>query len=182
MIGQTYASALLQAAKERKLAVSDLDRMEGDFDRLGEILAESKDAHVVLLGPSTSPAEKIQVLDEFMKRLETSAMAREFLTLLVKKGRLEFLAEIRAAFTEMRLSEAGGVVVSLVSAEQLGEAEKEDIVSLLKKKFNRPVLLRASVDPRLVAGMKVTVAGVTYDGSLRAQLQRLRDRLVHGVE
>ena len=34
---------------------------------------------------------------------------------------------------------------------------------------------------KILAGMKVTVNGVTYDGTLRSQLQKLRDQVAMGV-
>jgi len=101
---------------------------------------------------------------------------------MIGKHRFGFLAEVRDAFEEYRVERAGGVVASLVSAEPLGAEEIEGIGALLKKRFGRHVFLRASTDARLVAGVKVTVGGVTYDGTLRTQLQRLREKLVFGVK
>ena len=40
----------------------------------------------------------------------------------------------------------------------------------------RKVELESKVDPKLLAGLIAEVDGVVYDGSLRTQLQALRDR------
>ena len=57
---------------------------------------------------------------------------------------------------------------------------QEDVEALAKafgKKLNKRVAFHVSTDPSLLAGMKVTVNGVTYDGTLRSQLQKLRDQI-----
>jgi F0F1-type ATP synthase delta subunit len=43
--------------------------------------------------------------------------------------------------------------------------------------LGRKVAFRVSTDPSLLAGVRVTVSGVTYDGTLKAQLEQLKDKI-----
>jgi hypothetical protein len=44
-------------------------------------------------------------------------------------------------------------------------------------RIGRKVSFETHEDPSLLAGVKVTVGGVTYDGTMRSQLSRLRETL-----
>jgi F0F1-type ATP synthase delta subunit len=41
---------------------------------------------------------------------------------------------------------------------------------------------RETVDPSVLGGVRVTVAGRTYDGTVRQRLRALRETLVAGAE
>jgi F-type H+-transporting ATPase subunit delta len=91
------------------------------------------------------------------------------------------IEEITHAFNEVRLEAEGGILGRVVSADPMAANDLEDLSKAYSQKLGKRVAFSASVDPNLLAGIKVTVNGVTYDGTLRSQLQRLRDQLVLGA-
>jgi F-type H+-transporting ATPase subunit delta len=88
--------------------------------------------------------------------------------------------EIRNAYRSVRLEAEGGVSGRLVSADPLSESDIKGLADAFQRKLGKPVAFRVSTDPSLLAGMKVIVNGVTYDGTLKSQLQQLRDLVVAG--
>ena len=185
----SYAKALYAAAQEWKAVQGSVpgselpshEDLEKDMDLLQEVLSASKEMRVALLGPITTSREKASLVEELCKRLKMPPLSIRFAVLLAKKRRLELLSNIRDAFSTIRLTAEGSVAGRLVSASQMSEQETDSLAKAFGKKLGKKVAFRVSIDPSLLAGMKVTVNGVTYDGTLRSQLQKLRDSFAAGV-
>jgi F-type H+-transporting ATPase subunit delta len=177
---KSYARALYENAKENGTSSEVMDQIEKQMDFLQGVMAGSKELRIALLGPITTVKEKISLIEELSKKFEFSQQLSQFLVLLAKKGRLPVLTEIRDSFNSVRLNLEGGVAGKLVSAEPMVEADIDILAKAFSQKLGKKVAFRVSTDPSLLAGMKVTVNGVTYDGTLRSQLQKLRDCFVTG--
>ena len=180
-VATSYAKALYEAAQEWKPQAPDSESLEKNMDVLQEVLSASKEMRVALLGPITTGREKASLVEDLCKRLGMSPLFIRFAVLLAKKRRLEFLSNIRDAFSTIRLNAEGSLAGRLVSAEQMSESDTDVLAKAFGKKLGKKVAFRVSIDPSLLAGMKVTVNGVTYDGTLRSQLQKLRDGFAAGI-
>lgn len=176
----SYAKALCEAARETPDYAAILDQVEAQLSSFSNLVFKNRELKIALIGPVTSVKEKISLLEEFSKKLEWHPLLKKFLILLAKKDRLPLLAEIQESFGKIRLAVEGGVEGYVVSAEQMNGEDVDSLAKAFSKRLGKKVAFRVSVDPLLLAGMKVTVNGVTYDGSLRSQLQKLRDRFVAG--
>ncbi len=180
-VSTSYARALYEAAREQNLSSASIGMMEEQMDALQAVFDLSKETQVALLGPLTSIREKLAILESFGKKLEFPPLLIQFVGLLAKKGRLNLLKEIRNSLSSVRLTLEGGVLGHLVSADPIGKADIDILAKALSQKFGKKVAFRVSTDASLLAGMKVTVNGVTYDGTLRSQIQKLRDQFVAGL-
>jgi ATP synthase F1 delta subunit len=179
-LATSYAKALYAAAKDAHATSDTLDHIENQMDSFGQIL-QLTDARKALLGPVVTIKEKSEILLQIGEKAGYAKLFTQFLILLASKGRLPAFADIRDAFSTVRLEAEGGVAGRLVSAEPIDDADVQGLAGAFGRKLGKKVAFRVSTDPSLLAGMKVTVNGVTYDGSLRSQLQQLRDRLVAGL-
>jgi F-type H+-transporting ATPase subunit delta len=177
-VARVYAKALFEAAKEAGESGEGLVKIENELASMSAAVESSNDAMRFLYGPIGTAKEKQTVLEAVAKKLSTSRLTLEFLNLLATKGRLGILSDVRGEFAQVRLRAEGGVPGVVVSAEPLNPADVESLASAFTKKLGKKVSFSVSTDPNLLAGMKVTVNGVTYDGSLRSQLQQLRDRVL----
>lgn len=182
-VAKVYAKAFYAYCAEngnsRALSESCF-QLEQQMDTVLSVITASKEARIALFGEVTTGKEKAQVIEQLAKILAVDPALSSFLVLLANKRRLKYLPEIRDEFSSVRLSAEGGLVGKLVSAEPVGEADIESLAKTFCKKLGKKVFFRVSIDPSLLAGVKVTVNGVTYDGSLQSQLQRLRDQIVVG--
>jgi len=177
----SYAKALFQAAKENQLSAEVVGTIESQMDSFHAFLDSSKEGRVALFGPLTSTREKLSLIENITKQLNFNPLLSQFFALLARKGRLALLGEIRDAFNSVRLTQEGGVAGRLVAAEPMSESDIGILTKAFSQKFGKKVAFRMTTDPSLLAGMKVTVNGVTYDGSLRSQIQKLRDQFVAGM-
>ena len=170
-VAKSYAKALYEVAR-------DESSVETQLEVFLKILDDSRELRVALFGPVSTAKEKAAITTSIAKQLGFSVLTTRFLALLGRKRRLSLLREIKDAFVEVRLAAEGGILGKLDVADNLDEAEVNGLAKAFGHKLGKKVVFNVSKDPALLAGMKVTVNGVTYDGTLRSQLQRLRDRLV----
>jgi F-type H+-transporting ATPase subunit delta len=179
-VATSYAKAFYEVAKESQATSEALDSMEKQLELFLAVMDESKEARTALQAPVTTTREKTALVEEISKKLNLADLTRHFLMLLARKDRISILREVRDAFNVVRLTAEGGVPGRLIAAESMSEADISTLAKAFSQKLGKKVAFRVSTDSSLLAGMKVTVNGVTYDGTLRSQLQKLRDRFVAG--
>lgn len=180
-VSRSYARALLEAAQEMGLKSSDMDQIQSELEAFRKAMDENQDLHEAMVSPVVSAQSKVDVSAGVAQKMGFSKLAGQFISLIARKGRGELFSEIADTFMEVRLESEGAVVGTVVSADPLQKADLEELAAAFSKKTGKKTIFKAEVDSSLLAGLKVTVSGVTYDGSLRAQLQQLRDQLVYGT-
>ncbi|OFZ79840.1 MAG: ATP synthase F1 subunit delta [Bdellovibrionales bacterium RIFOXYD1_FULL_53_11] len=178
----TYAKALYGVACDLSSPMDRLDRLEKELVEAAQMLADSKQLHVALVGPATSSKEKVALAEEVAKKAGFDELMRRFMIIVARKGRMSHMEDISHAFHELRLVAEGGIVGQIYATERPDTELVNKIAALLGKRINKRVSLRPVVEPRLLAGIKVTVGNISYDGSLRVHLQKLRDRIVHDID
>lgn len=127
---------------------------------------------------ATSREEKSKVVAALLKGQEISPLAVKLINLLVRKNRLGELGSILEAFDQSLLESDGGVLGLAESAEPLNEESLRALSASFGKKLGKRVEFKNTSDASLLAGLRVTVAGVTYDGTLRGQLDRLKEKFL----
>jgi F-type H+-transporting ATPase subunit delta len=179
-LARSYAQALYQSSAASGSQGAALDQIETEFDSFLQVADSSKDARIAIFSPVVTAKDKIAIVEAIARKSGFSQAMTNFLSLLARKGRISELREIRDAFKSVRTEAEGGLTGTLESAEPLSADDIQGLSKSFTKKLGKPVAFQATTNPHLLAGIKVTVNGVTYDGTLRAQLQQLRDRLVTG--
>lgn len=180
-VTNSYGKALFQAVSETPEGKESLSQIESQLDSFISLMKSSKEIRVALEGPLTSSQEKIALVGGISKKLNFSPILTEFVVLLAKNARFRYLQEIRDAFSQIRLTAEGALAGRVITAEGMSREEQLQLENLFSQKLGKRVVLQASTDPSLLAGLKVVVNGVTYDGSLRSQIQKLRDQFLAGL-
>ena len=84
---------------------------------------------------------------------------------------------VERVFTELWNEEREVVSAQAVSAEPLDEEQDRAIAAAVEKATGRKAEVTTQVDPGVIGGVKLLMAGRTYDGTVKAQLEALRRRL-----
>lgn len=175
-LAKSYAKALYEASN-----AGEREEIKTQLANVAELVASSKEARAALYSPATSSKEKAGVLQAIGQKAAYPKLLVNFLLLLARKGRLSFLTEISDSFEAVCLEAEGGVLGRLTSAEPIEKSDVDSLAAAFSKRLGRKVAFSVSTDPALLAGMRVTVAGVSYDGTLRSQLDRLREKFMSGA-
>jgi len=174
-VARVYASVLYSALPAEAAA---RDSAREALERVAEQLAARADLRAALSGPLTTATEKKGLLTALASRLECGPVVARFLELMARKGRIDSLPDVAAAFRAVCVEAEGGVLGAVDSAETLSESDLADLARAFGQKLGKRVSLTARVRPELLAGLRVTVQGTTYDGSLQSKLQRLKQKFL----
>jgi len=173
-VAKSYAKALFSVLRESS---GDVEAASAALKAFRVAVEAHRSLRVALTSPLTSSREKAAVAKDLAEKMGMSGPVRAVVITLAEKGRASIVAEIIDEF-ELAAMEAEGVLRGeVVSAEPLSDEELKDLGAAFGKKLGKTVRMELTVDPDLIAGVKVTVSGITYDGSMRAQLEHLQRTL-----
>ncbi|MBC7925781.1 MAG: ATP synthase F1 subunit delta, partial [Bryobacteraceae bacterium] len=107
-----------------------------------------------------------------------SPLVRNFLFLLVDRRRTDLLNEIAPAFEAAVDERLGLVRAEVKSATPLSEPQQAELEGALSLVAGRRVRCDYQVDPALIGGVVARIGSTVYDGSVRSQLEAMRQTLV----
>lgn len=168
-----YARALLDVALQQ----GDPEALRRELRETAALLAAQKDLRSALEHPALSAEAKKKVIGAVWGT-RASPILRRLLGLLADRGRIALLGAIEGSFTALWNAHRGVVAAEAVSAAALDEAQTRAVAETLRKATGKDVELATRVEPALLGGLMVKMAGKTYDGTVRGRLRGLRQRLV----
>ena len=172
-LAQRYATALVDVAIERGQA----DQTKEELASFVSMFGESADLRNFLASPAIEWPSKQAVIGKLVARMNAGQTLRNFLFVLVAHHRSHLLAEVQQAFEEMLRARLGVAEARVTSAEELTGKQKSELMGVLERVTGKRIEARYDLDPALIAGAVVRIGSTIYDGSVRAQLDRLRARL-----
>lgn len=174
-IALRYAHAFADVTKSRQLDLTSVEHQLNDFK---DTLAGSQDLREVLMDPSIARAQKLRVLDAIAGRLGMAREARNFLAVIIDHQRLDELNDILAEYHAIADEQSGMVEAEITSARDLSPSDRTELESQVEKLAGGRVRTTYRQDASLLGGAVVRIGSTVYDGSVRAQLQQLKQRLV----
>jgi len=102
---------------------------------------------------------------------------RNFIAVLIDHRRVAALPEIARQF-ELELNERLGLAdAEVTSARELSEAEKHALEVRVGQVTGKKIRARYITDSKVLGGAVVKVGSTIYDGSIRGQLEKLKEAL-----
>ena len=172
-VARRYASALADVALEQIKA----DRVKADFTSFVEAFYSSADLRNLLETPAVGPEQKHRVIEKISEKMELDPAARNFIYFIVDHRRTELLREIQRAFAEELNTRLGIAEAEVTSARPLTGEERQQLTAVLERRTGKKIEARFQEDKSLLGGAVVRVGSTVYDGSVREQLNRLREQL-----
>jgi F-type H+-transporting ATPase subunit delta len=168
-----YARALLDVARQQQSAEATNAALRAAADGIMGNPALA----AVLMHPTLDLEKKRAVMREVVGASAGEALVGRLIDLLMTRGRLDILPAAADAFSEEWNAARGVVTAQAVTAAPLTKDQQERLAAALSAAAGATVELAAAVDPRLLGGVRVTMAGRIYDGTVRGRLQGLRRHL-----
>ena len=172
-IPRRYAKALFQLALEQ----NKLDRWSETLRILKKLVDSSAELKDVLENPVYTKEQRRAVAAKLVTALRLDPEPANLLYLLGDRNRLGCLSDVAEAFGTMADEKVGRLRARVVSAVPLETAVAQNLAGSLARATNCEVIMSRSVDPELVGGVIAQVGRLTYDGSIRTQLDELRRSL-----
>ncbi|MDE1161388.1 MAG: ATP synthase F1 subunit delta [Acidobacteriaceae bacterium] len=171
-----YAQALSQVVVEQKLDGAAVEAQLNDFSTM---LRESADLRDVLMNPSIPEPQKLRLLDALAARTGLSSQVRNFIAVIANHDRIHEFADMVEAYHTLADQVAQVAEAEVVSAHPLDDNARRLIEQKIAEMTgDTRVKATYTQDASLIGGAVVKVGSTVYDGSVRAQLQQLKERLV----
>lgn len=170
-IAKRYARALFDIAREE-------DRIEaigGELDEFSSMLKENGDLVDFFANPVFSCSDKAAVMGDILDKAGMSTITSSFLKLLVDKGRTDILEQVEECYRKYMDDVLNKVRVSVKTAFPLPDELSVRIKKQMEGLTGKNVEMVVDEDPSLLGGVVIGVGDTLYDGSVRAQLNNMRE-------
>jgi F-type H+-transporting ATPase subunit delta len=174
-IARRYASALADSV----ISSGNANDVRGEMKKWGELISTNADPKKTFGNPAIGKSKKEGVLEGLIGRTRPTSTTANFLRVLLQNDRLTNLSEINEKF-ESVMEERGGLLQAHVaSAHELSEVQKNELKTNLEKLTGKRINLNFRTDADLIGGVVTRVGSIVYDGSVRTQLENLREQLMN---
>ena len=177
MIAERYAKAIFGLAKEE----ADCKETGEELQTFLKIFEEVEELKRLLLNPTCSFENKRQTLEALEQFKDLSSLARNFILFLIKKSRLSVFPEICEFYESLLDKEQGRLRAEVSLAVETDDVVIQQIRSKLEEITGKEIVLSVNIDHSLIGGVVVRSGDLIFDGSLKAQLEKIEDRLKEGV-
>jgi F-type H+-transporting ATPase subunit delta len=174
-IAKRYAKGLF--------AVGEKDgQYKGYLEELNTILGlfeKEQQLKKAIMLPILEIQKRKEIMSDTMRALSASLPLANMLTMLLEKNRMTYLPYIRDVYSDLVDDKEDRARGTVWSAFPLDPALVKKIEEALKERFHKKeVVLSTIEDKSLIGGVKVAVKGTIIDGSVKMQLETLKENIL----
>jgi F-type H+-transporting ATPase subunit delta len=171
----TYARAFADVVIGSRL---DASRTLSEAQQISQLAEQSRELREVWDNPAITPEQKRAVLDAIVQRAGISRPVRNFMAVLIDKGRTRFLPDIVKQFAYDLNQRLGIAEAQITSARELSQEQRSELEADLSRVTGKAIRATYEQDPAILGGAIARVGSTVYDGSVKGQLERIRQQLV----
>ena len=173
-VAHNYAQALAEVASE----TGQTDRIMEELESFEGLLPPGSELERALLNPTVPLQPKRRIIEDIAGRASYSVILVNFILTLLQNTRLEHFAEIVEAYRE-ELDRRKGILRAVVhSSNPLTDEVRRRLEDEMVRRFGgRTIRFDYRLDESLIGGLKIQVGSTVLDGSIRAQLDKIRRRI-----
>jgi F-type H+-transporting ATPase subunit delta len=173
-VASRYARAFADVVLDKKL---DPKQVTEQLGAIVELYRSNLDLRRVWESPAIPAEQKRRLLDAIIERSAVLRPVRNFVAVLIDHGRIFEIEPIARQF-QVELNHRLGIVeAEVTSARPLGETESRDLLAEVGRVTGKRVSALYKIDPSLIGGATIRVESTVYDGSVRGQLQKMKEQL-----
>jgi F-type H+-transporting ATPase subunit delta len=120
------------------------------------------------------------LLDAIVARTGLSKQVRNFAAVMIDHRRVPILPQAAQEFRAEINRRLGFVDADIISARELDADERSNLEARIGQSVGSRLRAHYSTNPSILGGTVVRIGSTIYDGSVKGQLQKLRERLSAG--
>jgi len=175
-ISRRYATALADVV----LKTGEVEIVKSELTTWEQMIAGSESLHSAFGNPSIAHLKKEQVLEALIAKARPTKTTANFLRVLLRNSRLTELREINERFAIVLEERSGSILAEVSSARELSENQKNELKANVEKLTGKQVKLNFDINNELIGGVVTRIGSTIYDGSVKTQLENLREQLMNG--
>lgn len=169
-----YARAFADIVLQDRL---DTNQTLQELQTIAAIAQGSLELRRVWESPAIAAEQKRALLDAIVRREAISRRARNFIAVLIDHRRINLLDQVIKDFDQELHQRLGFAEAEIMSARDLSDSERRALELHVEKLTGKKVRARYSRDTSLLGGAIVKLGSTIYDGSVKGQLERIREQL-----
>jgi len=173
LIAKRYANALFELGQEEGKEQGFLQELEG----MVKVVEGNDEFRSILESPLYDIFLKKRIMYAVVGEIGFSQYITRFLDILLEKDRFEYLADILKIYMEIMDEASGKVRARITTAMEIGGEDVKGVADTLSRLVKKEVIPEANVDPSLIGGIVAEVQGVVYDGSIKRQIEKIKQNI-----
>jgi F-type H+-transporting ATPase subunit delta len=169
-----YARALADVVMDRKLIPG---RVREQVNSIVQLVEANPNLRNVWDNPAVPSEQKRRLLDAIGKRIVLDKMVRNFIAVLIDNHRIGMIDVIARQFDSELDARLGIAEAKVTSSRDLTTDERLVLENQIKRVTGKSVRASYATDKQLIGGAVVRIGSTIYDGSVRGQLDRLKETL-----
>ena len=173
IVARRYATALADVVLERNEATE----VQRELAAWEQIIQSNSHLQEVFRNPTIALEQKRAVLNRLTERTRPRQTTVNFLNVLLQNQRLTELSEINRKFADVLDERAGMIAATVTTARAVPENFQRRLHTKLSLLTNKRVRIDFQADPNLIGGLVTRIGSTVYDGSVRNQLQQIKEKM-----
>ena len=164
MVKSEFGRALYMLAQE----LGTVEEIKLDLTDCIKIFEASPEYAVILDTPAISKAEKLALIDEAFKPMNESIVS--LLKILSEKHSVASFKDVFKTYISLYNEGMGIMEVEVVSAIPLSDSQLCALKERLDKITGKACIIKNTVDPSILGGIKLRYEGTQIDASIKTRL------------
>ncbi len=172
-LSKNYARALYQSLEDEAAR----DAVEAELLLLGDILRRAPDFLATLANVALPLSLRMDICLE-ISGIKASSPTVSFIKLLLSRKRLKELAHIIEAWSDLRRSVSGTLLIWVELPRPISGTEQSKLQKRLTSIMQKQVTLSITINPRLLGGVIFYYNGRVLDCSVQGHLRAAKEHLL----
>jgi F-type H+-transporting ATPase subunit delta len=173
MVARRYATALADVVMAR----GEAQEVKEELAAWSEMMQSNEQLLEVFRNPTIPYEQKRKVLSTLIARARVRPTTANFLQVLLQNQRLAELGEVNKRFAQILDERSGVVSAEVTTARPVAQSSQAALHDKLAAMTGKSVRLSFTTDEELIGGIVTRIGSTIYDGSVRNQLQQVREKL-----
>ena len=170
-----YGRALFLITEEDRTS----DKVLADIKTAERALADNPEYVKLLDSPAVPKEERVALADRAFTALDGSLL--NLIKILIEKRDIHLFSKVAKEYNALYDESRGILRVEAVTAIPLTDSQRDAMTKRLSQSLNKTVVLRNTVDPSTLGGVKIRYSGVQLDGSIKTRLDKFEEALKNTV-
>ena len=173
-IARRYATALADVVIKN----NEAQEVQQELAAWDQMMQSTQSLLEVFRNPTIPYIQKNNVLNTLIGKTNVRKTTANFLKVLLRNQRLAELHEVNKRFAEVLDQRAGMITAQVKTARPISSEQQSSLQSTLTHVTGKKVKLNFEVDESLIGGVVTRIGSTVYDGSVRNQLDQLKEKLI----
>ena len=176
-VARRYASALADVVTTR----AEAREVQAELSAWEQMIHDSAQLLEVFRNPTIPYEQKQRVVRTLIERTRVRPTTANFLQVLLQNHRLADLRDINRFFAQELDRRSGTVSAEITTARPVPADAQEALRARLADLTRSNVRIQFAIDEEIIGGVVTRIGSTVYDGSVRNQLQQIKERMMGEV-